>query len=410
MSRKSKKKKMKRSLDAKKHSPQTVKRFKCSHCAYRTDIQGNLNKHIKSRHTDPSKIQWFPCGQCEYKAKQKGGLNKHMLRHTDPSKIQWFPCNQCGYKAKQKDYLDRHIKRRHTDPSKIQWFPCPHCNSYKAKEKSDLKQHITNVHYGGDRERKGEPRDQFGLPILEGKHEDFSEYLKRKAKEAKENPDALPPHGSVLSVLSPALCKLSLVYAEEVTRIDPRDIDIGSWISALRIKERDLICAWPTQQGIQNLVKDGPRWQDATKSSVDEVDWLMYMEDVLSVRMIRNHHDSFVNNQQTVLGVDVDGFAEKDGEGIVFEYAGCHWHGGCFFCAGPLNERNKEQQAKREEDLKRYHSFLEAGYRVIVCTSCEWKMYYIRQTFYLKRKLVIARELCIDPNNKHRIKICYVKP
>ncbi|KAJ8913725.1 hypothetical protein NQ315_007442 [Exocentrus adspersus] len=145
--------------------------FQCKSCAFRSNHERSLKRHVSLTHRHPSQIQWFKCYSCDYRSKQKSTLITHMLLHKDPSQLKWYKCDKCNYKSKHKNGLSNHsiihkdaleircfkcnlcefkTKTRaqvkshmlmHKDPSQIEWFKCVVCD-YKSKRKSCLRVHM----------------------------------------------------------------------------------------------------------------------------------------------------------------------------------------------------------------------------------------------------------------------------
>ena len=68
------------------HSISVVKKFKCQKCDYEATLQGNLQKHIESKHE--GKI--FQCHECDFKATSKRELKIYtQFKHE----CKTFQCN-----------------------------------------------------------------------------------------------------------------------------------------------------------------------------------------------------------------------------------------------------------------------------------------------------------------------------
>ena len=122
-----------------KHSA-TPPSFACGECDKTFTRRYQLDTHIKTKHsaTPPS----FTCDECGKTYTEKGHLNTHIkTKHsaTPPS----FACDECGKTFTQKGVLDRHIKAKHsaTPPS----FACVQCNK-TFTQKGHLKEHLAFAH------------------------------------------------------------------------------------------------------------------------------------------------------------------------------------------------------------------------------------------------------------------------
>ena len=140
--------------------------YKCEKCNYRAKRKSKLTDHYKKVHLGVR----FTCPEdgCDFAATTKFNLKRHQESvHEGLS----FQCPNCDYKSSQKTHLAAHIQSRHNNEK----FKCDHdgCNyecftphglsqhkkaehegirygcplcSYKATQKSNLKNHIKKIH------------------------------------------------------------------------------------------------------------------------------------------------------------------------------------------------------------------------------------------------------------------------
>ena len=84
-------------------------RLSCSHCAFTTNQDHLLEKHILT-HKD---VKRFKCDICQYASKRKADLQAHRKRHfEDKSEYQ---CERCGFVTHLKSALARHKARIHKE-------------------------------------------------------------------------------------------------------------------------------------------------------------------------------------------------------------------------------------------------------------------------------------------------------
>lgn len=57
-----------------------VKLFKCTHCAYESNRNSNLKKHVQTQHSS-KQLSKLPCNKCSKSFTNKGNLNRHMRLH-----------------------------------------------------------------------------------------------------------------------------------------------------------------------------------------------------------------------------------------------------------------------------------------------------------------------------------------
>ena len=116
---------------------QKKKYFFCSHCDYKSGKNGNLQNHIRSKHTNEYS---FKCSECYYQCNQKQQLQRHIRsKHTD---THLFICSECDYKCNLNHHLQSHIISKHSDEY---LFNCSECD-YKCNQKEHLQRHINSKH------------------------------------------------------------------------------------------------------------------------------------------------------------------------------------------------------------------------------------------------------------------------
>jgi len=84
-------------------------RLSCSHCAYTTNQDSLLAKHILS-HKD---VKRFKCDLCPYASKRKADLQAHRKRHIEDKSD--YQCERCGFVTHLKSALARHKARIHKE-------------------------------------------------------------------------------------------------------------------------------------------------------------------------------------------------------------------------------------------------------------------------------------------------------
>jgi hypothetical protein len=151
-------------------SSKETSRFQCEKCAYITNREYNLKRHIITRHksneeemqsgsglrcdkceftaqqrcrmkhhklikhTSDEEALWLQCEQCSYKTKLKCSLRDHMNLHKSDEEARWFYCFNCEYRTCRKGNFRRHMLVKHTTPEAVQWFACDKC-PYQSKTK-----------------------------------------------------------------------------------------------------------------------------------------------------------------------------------------------------------------------------------------------------------------------------------
>jgi len=87
-----------------------------------------------------SDINMFKCDRCSYETKRKSDLKQHVKQVHD--KIKDHCCTQCDYKASRKGDLNRHVKMIHL---KIKDKICSVCEKGFSRQ-DELKQHFKSAH------------------------------------------------------------------------------------------------------------------------------------------------------------------------------------------------------------------------------------------------------------------------
>ena len=112
-------------------------------CTYRTHFLDNLKAHTRRRHPQtlkPEDIKWYSCSKCEFREKEAVVLKRHAITH---GKIKPFYCSfpQCKFRSHWKSAVYTHERRQHRPELKNQ-FACsyPACD-YKSYGKSDMEVH-----------------------------------------------------------------------------------------------------------------------------------------------------------------------------------------------------------------------------------------------------------------------------
>ncbi len=112
--------------------------YKCNfnNCHYVTKNKNYLRRHIKKHNN----YKPYKCKSCDYSAENISTLKIHMTRH---SKHRPYKCEFCDYSAKLKGTLKIHMKK-HSDnkPHKCTFKDC----KYATKYPQSLKRHIISKH------------------------------------------------------------------------------------------------------------------------------------------------------------------------------------------------------------------------------------------------------------------------
>ena len=152
-----------------KHSANTPS-FACDECGKTYTEKRQLTRHIKTQHSanPPS----FACDECGKTFKEKSALNTHIkIQHsaTPPS----FACVQCDKTFAYKFNLKQHLAFAHDVG--VMWHYCdadPDCD-YKAKNGSNLAQHIRRMHARVFAQRKQEQEEHVRRALLDGGWQEY---------------------------------------------------------------------------------------------------------------------------------------------------------------------------------------------------------------------------------------------
>lgn len=87
------------------------KPYKCSECEKTFALQGQLNSHIKYKHT---KQRDFICNICGRAFTAKHSLEEHLRVHSGKKREPKHNCSLCGKKCITTTQLKIHIKSQHT--------------------------------------------------------------------------------------------------------------------------------------------------------------------------------------------------------------------------------------------------------------------------------------------------------
>ncbi|KAK9502420.1 hypothetical protein O3M35_011202 [Rhynocoris fuscipes] len=179
----------------------------CPYCPFKTKHRNTLNKHIVIRHLDAASRR-FLCKQCNKSYKYRQGLRTH--QKFECGKEPQMLCPLCPYRAKQKVALKRHvvivrIGNKHQCPDcfrsykqkghmiahrkyecgKEPQFQCPLC-SYRSKQKSQLKRHISLKHWG--------PANKHQCPDCFRSYKHKGHMMAHRKYECGKEPRFLCPH------------------------------------------------------------------------------------------------------------------------------------------------------------------------------------------------------------------------
>ena len=92
----------------------TNNNFRCSKCGFEAKHTLELARHKTFAHR-------LNCSHCAYTTNQDALLAKHILTHTE---IKRFKCDLCSYASKRKADLKAHRKRHLEERNDIRWERC----------------------------------------------------------------------------------------------------------------------------------------------------------------------------------------------------------------------------------------------------------------------------------------------
>ena len=113
----------------------------CDKCDFKCKNTEYLRKHMKLNHSKDRKM--FTCDICG-KTTYLSNKRKHMAYYHEQKVM--VKCQLCGLEVAD-SALAVHIRNKHEKNHQ-----CPHC-SHKSGTTSNLKLHISKVHFGKDREK-----------------------------------------------------------------------------------------------------------------------------------------------------------------------------------------------------------------------------------------------------------------
>ena len=114
-----------------------LKPSKCASCEASFTTSGELDRHVKYKHTNK---KYYQCHECAYSCVEKAKLQRHMRIHTGERP---FQCLDCSYSAADRFNLKRHI-RVHTGEKP---YVCDVCEATFSQQNS-MKEH-RNTHING---------------------------------------------------------------------------------------------------------------------------------------------------------------------------------------------------------------------------------------------------------------------
>ncbi|XP_018019801.1 uncharacterized protein LOC108676258, partial [Hyalella azteca] len=150
----------------------------CDHCDFVGKSQKALSKHEESCHL---KRTFYRCSKCAYATQLKGRYTKHMKYHQLPI----IKCDFCDFRTPYRWNLDRHC-RNHTDESGE--HKCHLCN-FTAQIKQSLTVHVANHHLTPDQVKERDQKRTIGATEL-GEFATDEEELELMKMERDEHPDA----------------------------------------------------------------------------------------------------------------------------------------------------------------------------------------------------------------------------
>lgn len=110
-------------------------RFLCKYCGQYFAGQGQLTKHIASRHrTKTDTLRSYECQTCMRKFARSDMLTRHVRLHTG---IKPYCCSTCGQVFSRSDHLATH-HRTHTGEKP---YRCPNC-PYAACRRDMITRHM----------------------------------------------------------------------------------------------------------------------------------------------------------------------------------------------------------------------------------------------------------------------------
>ena len=91
--------------------------LKCEFCAYKTNLNSLLKRHVLKNHkvkVSSNDAKGLSCSECLVVFKTSAILKRHVIeQHTDEKDIVWFECDSCPYRSKRRGGLFAHVRNRH---------------------------------------------------------------------------------------------------------------------------------------------------------------------------------------------------------------------------------------------------------------------------------------------------------
>lgn len=91
----------------------SLKKFSCDHCSFRTNGKTPLSDHMHAKHF-PRNYDMHRCKKCGFSFTFKTNLLNHTKLCGRPKNYKPFACNHCTYTTHNKRCLSIHIERQHT--------------------------------------------------------------------------------------------------------------------------------------------------------------------------------------------------------------------------------------------------------------------------------------------------------
>ncbi|KAF2368548.1 Zinc finger C2H2-type [Trinorchestia longiramus] len=155
--------------------------YQCDHCEFVGKSQKSLSKHEESCHL---KRTFYRCSKCAYATQLKGRYTKHMKYHQLPI----IKCDYCDFRTPYRWNLDRHC-RNHTDETGE--HKCHLCN-FTAQIKQSLTVHVANHHLTPEQIKERDLKRNIGVTGGDSAMEFATdeEEMELMKMERDEHPDA----------------------------------------------------------------------------------------------------------------------------------------------------------------------------------------------------------------------------
>ena len=126
-----------------RHTPEMLRKFRCSLCASRFASEWLLRAHIPQH----LKEKMYKCDSCNFSTHTKMGLRLHVQALHETSVT--FKCSApgCNYSTTYRPRLKDHLKIHEPDPLKKRPVPCNFSNcTFRAYNSGHMKLHVEHKH------------------------------------------------------------------------------------------------------------------------------------------------------------------------------------------------------------------------------------------------------------------------